>query len=164
MLAWESDDCPPDLAGSFWQYVLDFERAPLTTNFEQLLAAGIELPPAEAMSDADLTAKLWEVIAALARLRVFLSSTNHLSDRELYEDLWSDLLREAVPDLPRDANTSCHLDILGACSEEDMYLRFKYYASEEERRDWLADFPEDEMPAHEDPPFDRDRLLPRARD
>jgi hypothetical protein len=38
----------------------------------------------------------------------------------------------------------------------------KYYADEGTRRGWLADFPDDEMPPHEEPPYDRDRFLPRA--
>lgn len=40
----------------------------------------------------------------------------------------------------------------------------KYYADEETRRQWKNDFPDYEMPEHEDPPYDRDRLLPGAGD
>jgi hypothetical protein len=36
----------------------------------------------------------------------------------------------------------------------------KYYASEKYRAWWREDFPEYEIPAHEDPPYDRDRHLP----
>lgn len=81
---WMSDDCPPEVAAQFWQSVAAYEQAPLTTHFRQLEEAGVEFPEPEAMDDRRLTAKLWEVIETLARLRVFLSQTDHLSDRELY--------------------------------------------------------------------------------
>ena len=54
-----------------------------------------------------------------------------------------------------------HLDVLGGGSEEDLHLNLKYYADEEERRDWAKDWPEEPMPAHEDLPYDRDRHLPQ---
>jgi hypothetical protein len=38
----------------------------------------------------------------------------------------------------------------------------KYYADEDARRDWLKDFPDYDMPVHENPPYDRDRDLPQA--
>jgi hypothetical protein len=114
------------------------------------------------LDERRLTAKLWEVLEALARLRVFLSQTDHLSDRELYTHLWADTLREAIPDLPFDEHSAWHIDILGGCSEEDIDLHMKYYADESDRRDWLKQFPDYEMPAHEDPPYDRDRHLPRS--
>ena len=163
MFGWESDDCPAGLAESFWQRVVDYEKAPLTCNFDQLIGAGVELPPAQTMTDPELTAKLWEVIRRLADLRVFLYHTDHLSDRELYTHLWEESLREAHPDLPFDDDSAWHIDILGGCSEEDIHLQMKYYADERERRDWLEQFPDDQMPAHEDPPYDRDRNLPQSK-
>jgi hypothetical protein len=48
------------------------------------------------------------VIEGLARLRIFLSQTNHLSDRRLYELLWRDVLREAIKDLPLTAASAWH--------------------------------------------------------
>ncbi|MBN1942904.1 MAG: hypothetical protein JW849_06375 [Phycisphaerae bacterium] len=42
-----------------------------------------------------------------------------------------------------------------------IYLHIKYYANEQERQQWAKDFPLDEMPDRETPPYDRDRLLPK---
>jgi len=158
--SYEDPDTPPEILEQYWQNVVAFETAPRTTPFEQLTKAGVTLPPPETMEDAALSAKLWEVIRALARLRTYLSSTNHLSDRELYEHLWHEVLREAGPELPPDSGWVTHLDLLGSGSEEDLYLHMQYYADEEEHRHWLREFPDDDLPAHEDPPYDRDRFLP----
>ena len=45
-------------------------------------------------ADEQLTARLWEVIHALARQAVYLHSTDHLSDRQLYKQLTEDALHE----------------------------------------------------------------------
>jgi len=37
-------------------------------------------------------------------------------------------------------------------------------ADEKTRHRWLSDFPDNILPEHVDPPFDRDRLLPQAYD
>ncbi len=165
MAVFESEDAPPELLEQFWQNVVDHENAPLTSDFEQLTKAGVELPPPETMDDAELHEKLWEVIRALAARRVFLYQTDHLSDRELYTELGEEVLHEAKPDFPDDhpmfGGGSWHIDLLGGCGEEDIYLFHKHYADEKDRAIWAKDWPEDEMPAHVDPPYDRDRLLPQ---
>lgn len=74
-----------------------FEDGPTTTQFEQLTSAGVELPDPDAIADVDVRAKLWQVLAELAKLRTYLDQTNHLGDRELYATLWRDVLREDVP-------------------------------------------------------------------
>jgi hypothetical protein len=95
-------------------------------------------------------------------MMVFLSQTDHLSDRELYTLLWDDTLREPVKDVPLDESSAWHIDLLSGGGEEDTRLYMKYYADEETRRRWLADFPDDEVPSHEEPPYDRDRHLPQT--
>ena len=155
------DDYPAEVEEGFWKHVVDYEEAPWTTNFQQLENAGVSLPPPDSLTDEELTAKLWEVIQKLALLHVFVEQTDHLSDRELYTHLWTDSLREETKALALAANSAYHIQLLGSYSEEDMVLYLKYYADEDWRRQWHKDWPNDPIPAHEDPPYDRDRLLPK---
>ncbi len=161
-VSYENPDSPPELVEQFWQHVLDYETAEQSTEFERLLAAGIELPPSAEIDDAAVTTKLWEVIHAMAARNTFIRTTNHLSDRELYEYLWSDGLREFPPEFPVGSGWNHHLDLLSSGSEDDNFLYLEYYADEEYRAQWAADWPDDPMPAHVDPPYDRDRRLPQA--
>ena len=103
---------------------------------------------------------MWEVIRGLALLGAYLHNTDHLSDRELYEYLWTDALREPAVLQPTDPDFAYHFDLIGSGSEEDTRLYLKYYADEKERRSWAKEWPEDILPDHEQPPFDRDRQLP----
>ena len=162
MTEWESDDCPPEMAEQFWRNVLAYESAGETCHFKQLEEAGVTLPAPEELDDAAVSDKLWEMIRGLAHLNVFLSQTDHLSDRELYEHLWHDSLREVTADLPPNSGWRCHLDLLGSGSEEDNELYLKYYADEEWRERWHKDWPNDPIPPHVDPPYDRDSKLPQA--
>ena len=132
-----------------------------TTDFDRLLRLGVSLPEPDSLSQDALREKLWEVIGALAELRVFLHNTDHLSDRELYTHLWEHGLRQEIVDAPPDPQLQTHLDLLGGCTEEDLQTYLRYYADEQYRRMWSEDFPEDNLPEHEDPPFDRDSQLPR---
>lgn len=52
--------------------------------------------------------------------------------------------------------------MIGGGSDEHTYLWMKYYADEKTRRQWMNDWPDYEMPEHEDPHYDHDRSLPGA--
>lgn len=156
----ESEDMPTALQEQFWEHVVAFEEAEWITSFDQLVRGGMELPAPEELDDSQLSAKLWETICGLAMLRTFLYNTDHFSDRELYEELWHDVLREETPDMPISEDSACHIDLVGSGSEHDNELYLRYYADEEDRRRWAKDWPDDVMPEHEALPYDRDRHLP----
>jgi len=151
----------PEVEEGFWKHVVEYEEAPWTTHFQQLERAGVSLPPPESLNDQELSAKLWEVINKLAQLRIFLEDTDHLSDRELYTTLWKNELREETKDILMDQDSACHYQLLSSGSDEDTFLYLKYFADEEWRAHWLKEFPDYVIPEHEDPPYDRDRLLPQ---
>lgn len=155
------DDYPVETEEAFWNYIVDYEEAPWTTHFQQLEDAGVSFPTPDSLKDDELTAKLWELIQKLALLHVFLDQTDHLSDRELYTYLLNNCLREETKAMPLVANFACHIQLLSSGSEEDNFLYLKYYADDDWRQQWHKDWPDDPMPDHEDPPYDRDRLLPK---
>ena len=154
--------CTPEIQEKFIGSVLDLESAPVGTQFDRLVKSGVVMPEPTSLNDAALHEKLWEVIGALARFESYLYHTDHLSDRDLYEQLWRDTLREEVSLFPPGSGWRCHIDLIGGGSEEDMEIALRYYDSDERRVEWLKEFPNTKMPAKESPPFDRDRLLPKV--
>ncbi len=150
---------PADVREQFWRQVVECETGKFTTDFQRLTESGVHLPEPTAIRDEQIGAKLSEIFTALAQLRVFVRETDHLSDRDLYSVLWHRVLREEIS---RDDAGGCwHVHLLMTGSEEDNYLYLKYYADERFRRDWHSQFPDYQMPAHEEPPYDRDATLPK---
>jgi hypothetical protein len=159
MVTGGSGELTPDIEKAFWKNVVAFETAESTDLTRELKAIGVPLPEPDDLDDGALHEALWKVIAELARLRVFLEHTNHLSDRELYTQLVRELLPEEMPALDDDQNSAWHVDVLGYDNPQ-VYL--KYYADEKTREFWRMDFPDEPIPAHEEPPYDRDRHLPKG--
>ena len=154
------DSLSPEMQEKILEQILFMEECDERPMFEYLEKGGISLTRPQDLGDTQLHSKLWEVIDAMALAGHFLSSTDHLSDRDLYELLWSDILRQPASISPDPSATFCHIDILGGCSDEDMKIRLKYYADDDERECWESDFPDDEIPPKEPLPYDRDRHLP----
>lgn len=154
----ESADLPIPVAIEFWEQVIAFEETPEVTLFDELQRAGVTLPSPDDLNDGQLRLKLWEVVYKLRDIRVFLESTDHLSDRELYDLMWRELLKDRVRLFPE---TICHLDVIGAMSERDQEIYLTYYADEDCRQFWKIQSPEYDLPPTQKPPYDRDRLLPK---
>ena len=146
---------------AFLEQALAYERADFDTNFNRLVQRGVALPPAAELDEAALSAKLTEVIRELGELHCFLHDTDHLSDCELYEWLWSSGLRDDSPDISAMPDAAWHTSPIGAGGDEDTAIWLKHYASEEERQRRRRDFPDDPIPVHAPLPFDRDRHLPK---
>ena len=118
------------------------------------------MPDPDAIADADVRSKLWQVLAELAKWRTFLDETNHLSGRELYATLWRDVLRADVPAIDEVGFNHC-VDLLSNGGDEETRLYLTYYADDEWRRNWVAECPDYVLPDRADPPYNRDCLLPR---
>jgi hypothetical protein len=160
MISGAFEQISPELEEIFLTRVCEFEKAQWDTNLSRLIERGVAMTPPAELDDASLHAKLHEVIRALGTMHCFLEDTDHLSDRELYEWLWTDGLREETPDLSR-LDGAWHMSPIGSCNEQDMLIFLKYYADEKERERWQQEFPSDPLPPRCPLPYDRDRNLPR---
>ena len=119
------------------------------------------LPPAE-LTDETLTAKLWELLHNLACTGFYVLHTDHLSDRELYAELWTRGLCDETL-LPGKIRTGgWYHDFIGSGSEEDIQRSLRYYDTDDERADWARQWPNDIIPPKEKPPFNRDWHLPKG--
>jgi len=156
------EEMPADLEEEFLRHVLDYEMAEPISLFRLLENSGQELPPPDDLNDENITTKVSEIISAMASLGAYLLHTNHLSDRALYEYLYNDGLREEAVLFPENPSYAYMIDLTGSGSEEDNQIYLKYYADEEHRKQWSRDWPDDIVPEHEEPPFDRDRFLPQS--
>jgi hypothetical protein len=156
------ESMPADMEEEFLRQVLEYETAEPISLLRLLENAGLEIPAPDQLDDASLTIKLKEIVERMASLGAFLLHTNHLTNRELYDYLYYDGLREEAVLFPENASYAYMIDITGSGSDEDNQIYLKYYADEVHRKQWAQDWPDDPMPEHEEPPFDRDRLLPKS--
>lgn len=140
MRAYEDEDSAPTLLASLEQH-------------------GVKVPPPDELAEEELESRLWDVINGLALLGVYLDQTDHLSDAELYRKLWDELGEPAVL-FPDDPSFGYHIDFVSSGSDEDNEAYLRYYADNVHRKAWQEDWGEP-IPPKEDPPYDRDRKLPR---
>ena len=132
--------------------------------FDYLAARGVELADPKTLDDLHLSAALWRVINALAEARIYVDLTNHLSDRELYEALWSNALRQRLVFTPDDPEGAIFLPMMkyGDPCGDEAWMR--YYADDASIRHFKQRYPDAELPPREPAPFKRDALLPKPWD
>ncbi len=93
--------------------IFDFEHAPMTTNLQQLAEIGITVQPTASLSDDEVGPALEKIINGLAQLGVFLTSSNHLNNKALYERLLTGILPEPIRDLPPSTDVVEWIDLNG---------------------------------------------------
>ena len=156
------ESMPADMEEEFLRHVLEYETAEQISLLRLLENSGLEVPAPETLDNDALGIKLKEVIDRMASVGAYLVHTNHVSDRDLYEYLYNDALREETVLFPENPRYAYMIDLTGSGSEDDNQTYLKYYADAQYRRQWAHDWPDDPMPEHEEPPFDRDRFLPQS--
>lgn len=156
------DSMPADMEEEFLRHVLEYEMAEPITLLRLLENSGVTVAAPDQLGDQALLTALTEVVQRLAGLGAYLIHTDHLSDRELYEYLFHEGLREEAVLFPENPSYAYIIDLTGSGSDEDNTAYLKYYATEEYRRQWAHDWPSDPMPEHEVPPFNRDSTLPQS--
>jgi hypothetical protein len=156
------ESMPADMEEEFLRHVIEYETAEQISLLRLLENSGLEVPPPESLDDDALKIKLKEIVDRMAAVGSYLLHTNHVSDRDLYDYLYHEALREETVLFPENPSYAYMIDLTGSGSEDDNQTYLKYYADEEYRRQWAHDWPDDRMPEHEEPPFDRDRFLPQS--
>lgn len=151
---------PMDTQESFWEYVLAFESAERTTLASRLLkeADFVAQDPDALDGPGQLQAALWELLHALASIRVYAHFTDHLDDAELYRLLVKEALPNETTAPPSGFAVNTRIDVSEYGTPEDpdgtdTWLR--YYADEQIRSEW--DGP---VPPKASLSYERDSQLP----
>ncbi len=151
---------PPDPALEAQLHAMEPEN--WTPPAQQLAAKKIPLLPPAEITEEMLTPILWELLHNLSLCGFFILHTDHLSDAELYAELWNHGLRDPAHLPGRNPRGGWFHDFLGSWGEDDMQLWLRYYASDEDRVKHAKDWPKDSIPQKEKPPSNRDWRLPKG--
>jgi hypothetical protein len=88
------ESMPADMEEEFLRQVLEYETTEPISLFCLLENSGLSIPAPNAVDNDALSIKLNEIVERMASMGAYLLHTNHLSDRELYDYLYRDGLRE----------------------------------------------------------------------
>ncbi|MHB1037695.1 MAG: hypothetical protein ACYC35_27175 [Pirellulales bacterium] len=145
-----AQELPTPVENEFLASILAWERAPVLPVY-RWFEPELTLPPPESLDDGQLHELLWDVIQRLYDKRIVLDFTDHLSDRKLYGLIYRDILPAPEKRIDSPSNY-LHWDCADASGDPEVWLR--YYASEEERRDWAESY-NAPLPPVEIPPYRR---------
>jgi hypothetical protein len=129
---------------------------------QQLTQDNVPLLPPDEITEETLTPILWELLHNLALRGFYVLHTDHLSDRELYSDLWRHGLRDPAHLPGRHPRGGWFHDFLGSWGEDELKIWLRYYASDAEGAAHAKEWPQDVLPLREKPPFNRDWRLPKG--
>ena len=129
---------------------------------QQLAAQNIPLLPPAEITDETLTPILWELLHNLSLQGFYVLHTDHLSDRELYAELWERGLRDPAHLPGRNPRGGWFHDFLGSWGDAQMQLWLRYYATDDERAKHAKEYPKDKLPPKEKPASHRDWRLPKG--
>jgi len=125
-----------------------------TTLATELAKRGLSPAPLEGLTDEDVSRVLTDLVWSLADLRVFISDTDHLTDRELYQ-LLLEYCQEPTFSVAEFPDAACHWSPIGSGSEEDSQIWLRYYANEDDRAMNAVRYPDEPIPPSELPPYPR---------
>lgn len=132
----------------FLASLLAWERAP-TVPISQWFEPELKLPAPETLDDETLRTHLAHAIHQLYEKRIVLEFTEHLSDRQLYCLIVRDILPSPEKKIEQPKNF-LHWHCLDEGADPELWLR--YYASDQERAEWLAEngqaLPPQQSPPH----------------
>jgi len=97
---------------------------------------------------SDVSAEVRTLIDHLASLGIVVEFADHLSDRDLYAWL-NQHLGGHMALKPEDFLFLSPID-------DDQQIYLAYYATDKERAEWKAKFPDEELPARKEPQYRRD--------
>ena len=149
--------------------MLEYQTREPIAPFTLLQNAGVTISAPEQLDDTALKGKLQELIHQLASIGIYLQRTNHLSDRELYEYLYHDELRNEARLFPENPHYTYIINVAGldlnnvieSGGTVDVRYYLTYYASKKERKQFARAFPELSIPSRKHTPYDRDQFSPK---
>lgn len=153
---------PPPLDSALDAHLRACEPENWTPPAQQLAAQNIPLLPPAEITDETLTPILWELLHNLSLQGFYVLHSDHLSDRELYAELWERGLRDPCHLPGRNPRGGWFHDFLGSWGADDMQLWLRYYATDDERAKHAKEYPKDKIPPKVKPISHRDWRLPKG--
>lgn len=120
----------------FLASMLAWETAPVLPIY-RWFDPELRLPRSAVLSDEDLGEILLDTIYKLYERRIVLDFTDHLSDRDLYELIYRDILPAREKKIDH-GNNYLHWDCSHTDGDPEIWLQ--YYATDEEREAWAETY------------------------
>jgi len=159
---WNSFDLlPPAWEHAYWRAIIRARPGATSCPRALMEAGGFSFPPADSLEPDALIVRLWQLIRRLQQVNIFISSTDHLSDRDFYSWLRETGLQEFMTTAPGSTEVYTQLDVVSSGSGEDFEVWARYYMQESDREQWREENPGEELPESKPLPHNRDRYLPR---